>query len=51
MEVQVLEFDYNAANVQDIESQINNYFEHHEVEDVQVTQWENQLLVFCFNRE
>lgn len=48
MEVQVLEFDYDAANVADIESQLNSYFDHHDVQDVQVTQNDGQILAFCF---
>lgn len=51
MEVQVLEFDYDSANVDDIEARLNNYFTHHEIQDVQVTQSDSRLLVFCFYEE
>lgn len=51
MEVQVLTFDYDATNVENIEAQLNNYFAHHDVRDVQVTQSGDQLLVFCFYEE
>jgi hypothetical protein len=51
MEVQVLEYDYDAANVDDIEAQLNNYLAHHDVQDVQVTRSGSQLLVFCFSQE
>jgi hypothetical protein len=51
MEVQVLEYDYDTANVDDIEAQLNNYLTHHDIKDVQVTQSGSRLLVFCFSQE
>lgn len=51
MEVQIMEFDYSAANVEDIEMRLNNYFSHHDVRDVQVTQSEDKILAFCFYEE
>lgn len=48
MEVQILEFDYRSDAVENIESRINNYVAHNDVSDVQVTQSDNRLLVFCF---
>jgi len=51
MEVQVLEFDYDRPNVDEIESQLNSYFAHHDIRDVQITQSGDRLLVFCFYEE
>ena len=51
MEVQVLEFTYEGTNASDIEEQINNYLRHHDVQEIKVTQWEEQLLVFFFSEE
>jgi hypothetical protein len=51
MEVQVLEYDYGTANVDEIETQLNNYLTHHDIQDVQVTQSGSRLLVFCFYQE
>lgn len=48
MEVQVIEFTYEGTNVNDIETQINNYLSHHDVEEVKITKWEDELLVFFF---
>lgn len=48
MEVQIQEFSYEATNVSELENQINNYLRHHDVADVQVQRWEDQLLVFFF---
>jgi len=51
MEVQILEFTYDSTSPQDVEEQINNYLRHHDVEEVKVTQWEDQLLVFVFSAD
>jgi hypothetical protein len=45
-QVQVLEFSYDAVNVDDIEASINAFLGQHDVEEVKITQWEDQLLVF-----
>lgn len=51
MEVQILEFDYKAGSVSDIQSRLNNYLTHNDVQDVQVTRDGDKLLVFCFRGE
>lgn len=51
MEVQILEFTYDRTSPSDVEEQINNYIKHHEVEEVKITQWEDQLLVFVFSKD
>ncbi|WP_436908543.1 hypothetical protein [Halosimplex marinum] len=48
MHTQVLEFDYEANNVEEIQSQLDSFHEHYTVRDVEVTQWESQILVFLF---
>lgn len=48
MEVQILEFEYDGTNVTDIESQLNGYFSHQDVTDVQITTVDDRVLVFCF---
>jgi hypothetical protein len=51
MQVQILEFKYDTANPDEVETDLNNFLEHHEIIDVQVTRWEDQLLVFAFLEE
>ena len=46
MQVQVLEFSYDAVNVDEMESQMDAFLAHHDVRDLKITQWQDQLLVF-----
>lgn len=48
MQVQVMEFTYDGSNVSEIESQMNSYLAHHDVQQVKITQHDKQLLVFFF---
>ncbi|MFB6151297.1 MAG: hypothetical protein ABEJ40_05770 [Haloarculaceae archaeon] len=51
MQTQILEFDYQTNNVEEIQSQLDSFHEHYDVRDVEVTQWESQILVFLFYEE
>jgi len=51
MEVQLLEFDYNGTNAQDIEQQLNEFMAHYDVVDTDVIQADERLLAFLFYEE
>ncbi|WP_251342727.1 hypothetical protein [Haloplanus halophilus] len=46
MQVQVLEFQYESTSIEEMESQINAYLDHHEVSDVQFSRWEDTMVAF-----
>jgi hypothetical protein len=51
MQVNVLDFDYDATETAELESQINAYLDHHEVDDIEFARWENNLAVFFVTDE
>lgn len=48
MQVSIMEFDYDAVKVDEIEAQMNSFMKHHDVQDVQVGRWEDQFVVLFF---
>jgi hypothetical protein len=46
MQVQVLEFQYESTSIEEMESQINTYLDHHDVTDVQFSRWEDTMVAF-----
>lgn len=48
MQVSIMEFDYDAVKVDEIEAQMNSFLKHHDVQDVQVGRWEDQFVVLFF---
>jgi len=51
MQVRVMEFNYEGINAGEIETQMASFMEHQDVVNVNITQWEEQLLVFFFYEE
>jgi phage-related protein len=51
MQVQVLEFHYESTSIEDMESRINTYLDHHDVVDVQFSRWEDTMVAFFITED
>ena len=46
MQTQILEFNLDSDSLEEIQEQIDSFHEHYEVADIEITQWEDRVLVF-----
>lgn len=46
MHTQILEFSLGTDSIEEIQEQIDSFHEHYDVTDIEITQWEDRILVF-----
>jgi hypothetical protein len=51
MQVQVLEFQYESTSIEEMESQMNAYLDHHDVTDIQFSRWEDTMVAFFITED
>jgi hypothetical protein len=51
MQVQILEFQYESTSIEEMESQMNAYLDHHDVTDIQFSRWEDTMVAFFITED